>query len=213
MVLAYGKFDPDLNPPPFSNWSKAMSAVEIDLFQYYSWKMSVTSYFDSWVKRKSIKLIPRIGIRTQRMAEEYEDAIGLWNEAHRDETAYFLIHSGRKEWMPDAVMKELRKLPRNEKYFFEWGQADSKSSTSFLETLDCFQGWVIDPDWHHASLRSIEAVSLNFKLHGWNEERWTRRYGAVQVARILRTLKKYEHSCLTLSYSGKVAEATLFAHF
>ena len=209
MQLAYGKFDPDLNPPPFSDWSKALTAVEIDLFQYYSWKPKVAAYFNSWVKRKGIRIIPRLGIRTQRAPEEYRDAVGLWSEMHHKETLYFLVHSGRKQWTFEQSIKEIKKLPF-EKYFFEWGKSDSTQELEFIKSFDCFHGWVIDPDWHRSSMDRLRNVPIHYKLHGWSDERWIRRYGESQALRILRTVKKQD-AVLTLSYSGKVLEAPLFA--
>ena len=104
--IAYGKFDPDLNPIPFSDWSKGFSAVEIDLVRYYQWKPKVVRYFRDWVSRKKLKLIPRISIRTQRDATEYEDLIGLWNEVFREHTLYHSIYSGRKKWEPELSLRE-----------------------------------------------------------------------------------------------------------
>ena len=146
MRLAYGKFDPELNPPPFSEWSKALTAVEIDLFQYYSWKPRISAYFHSWVKTKGIRIVPRIGVRTQRAPEEYQDAISLWKEAHDGETLYFSVHSSRKEWNPDQTIKELKKLPQTEKFFLEWGKDDAAKGVAFIKSLECFQGWVVVND-------------------------------------------------------------------
>ena len=165
MQLAYGKFDPDLTPPPFSGWSKSLTAVEIDLFQYDSWKPKISAYLDSWVKRKNIRIIPRIGIRTHRSVDEYQDAINLWLESYCEETI-FLVHSGRKEWVCDQTITEIKKLPQTEKYFFEWRKVDSIAGVEFIKKLECFQGWVVDPEWHHSSISGLNNTLLNFQLHG-----------------------------------------------
>jgi hypothetical protein len=210
MQVAYGKFDPEINPPPFSNWSKAFNVIEIDLFQYYSWKPKTAEYFRAWIQRKGIRIIPRVGVRTKRSPEEYQDAVNLWSDVYGAETAYFLVYSGRQEWTSIQTLKELQSLPKNQKYFFEWGKLDSVRGVDFIKQLNLFRGWVIDPEWHHGFLSSLSDTPLHFKLHGWSEERWVRRYGVSQVSRMLRVVKKREGAILTLAYSGKVAEAPLF---
>ena len=211
MKLAYGKFDPDLNPPPFSSWSAVFSVVEVDLFQYYSWKPKTVAFFNYWVKRNGVEILPRIGIRLQRSPEEYQDAIAIWRERFHDQTIGFLVHSGRKEWIPEESLKELLKLSPDEKYFFEWGKNDSVGGVEFIKRLKFFRGWVVDPDWHRRSLPRLNDSRLIFKLHGWCDERWVRRYGDPHSIRILQTVKKCEGAVLILSYSGKLAEAGLFS--
>jgi hypothetical protein len=119
--------------------------------------------------------------------------------------------SGRKEWQEDQHLKEFKKLPLTEKYFFEWGQSDSVSGTNFLRRFEFFGGWIVDPHWHGKFIPALSNVSLHYKLHGWSEERWVRRYGLPEAERVLRAFKESEAVCLTLSYSGKVSEAALFA--
>ncbi len=209
--LAYGKFDPDLNPPPFSDWSKAFTAVEIDLVQFFLWKPKVIQYFNQWVKKKELSIIPRFSVRTQRERSEYEDLIQIWNESFASQTLYYSVYSGRKKWDLDLSLKELKKLPLNEKsYFFEWAQDDRSLNTIELQSLESFGGFVVDPDWHAKHLSKMNDVSLRFKLHGWNEQRWVRRYGEANSAKIKRIVGSKEDASLVLSYSGKVEEASLF---
>lgn len=214
MQIAYGKFDPDLNPPPFSDWSKTFRVVEIDLFQFFSWDLKIASYFKAWVKRKGLKIIPRIGLRTERSQAVYREAMDLWNEEFGAATLYFAVHSGRKEWLPEFTLKPIQQLPMTEKYFFEWGKEDSQKTTEFISSQGSMQGklcgWVVDPHWHSLSFLKSDPVKIHFKLHGWSEERWIRRYGTTGSKRILRLMQGSQNSVLTLSYSGKVIEAPLF---
>ena len=210
MQLVYGKFDPDLNPPPFSDWSNAFSAVEIDLFQYSAWQKKLSDTFHAWLGRKNLSVVLRIGVRTQRSGDEYSDAISLWNERYLQSTLYLSVYSGRQVWEPLEAMKELKKLPLANRYFFEWGKDDTVKSTEFIKSIEAFEGWVLDPDWHSKSIASLAEQSMRFKLHGWNEERWVRRYGEPSAQRISRKLEKLSGQSLTLSYSGKVPEAPFF---
>jgi hypothetical protein len=214
MQLAYGKFDPDLNPPPFSEWSKSFGAVEIDLFQTFSWAPKVSSYFRSWVRRKGLQLIPRIGLRTERSRASYQEAVDIWNDQFRDETLYFAVHSGRKSWVPEFALNPILQLPVQERYFFEWGKEDTLKGTDFISSLDfssrSLGGWVVDPHWHNLSFMKTCPFKVHFKLHGWSDERWIRRYGVPQSKKILRLMQTIQNQVLTLSYSGKVIEAPLF---
>ena len=211
MKLAYGKFSPDLNPPPFSEWSTSLTAVEVDLFEYFSWKSKVVDYFYAWIDRKELSVIVRVGVRTQRSADEYREAFALWMERFKDRTIYFAVHSGRKEWDLSLAMNELRKLPIEWKYFFEWGKDDSIRGTEVIKSLGSFGGWIVDPDWHSKSIPLLKDTLVHFKLHGWSDERWVRRYGVSQASRINRIVRSRDDAALTLSYSGKVPEAFLFA--
>ncbi len=210
MQLAYGKFDPDINPPPFSDWSKSFGAVEIDLIQYSGWKPRFKSYFQNWVARKEITIIPRLSIRTQRETDFYAEIIQDWHSLYSEQTSFLMVSSGRKFWNQALTEKEHLKLPMNQQYFFEWGQDDEPLTTAFLEKLPIFKGLVLDPDVHQRYLQKIH-VPLQFKLHGWHDARWVRRYGKGGVAKIQRTLQKHAHANLILSYSGKVEEAPLFS--
>ena len=215
MQLAYGKFDPDLNPIPFSDWSNALSAVEIDLVQYFQWKPKVAQYFQEWILRKDLKIIPRVSLRTQREVSEYEDLFQIWNERFSKSTLYFSIYSGRKKWEIDLSLREIRKLPTSVSCFFEWAQEDRIINTTYLLDQSQFAGFVLDPHWHQRHFPKVDGMKLRFKLHGWHEERWMRRYGVPLITKISRSIQKAvknpDETSLVLSYSGKTEEAPLFA--
>jgi hypothetical protein len=210
VLLAYGKFDPDLNPIPFSDWSKAYGAVEIDLIQFFQWKPKVSEFFKKWILKNELMIIPRLSIRTQREADEYLELFQIWEESFKDQTLYYSIYSGRKKWEPEYALKELKKLPPEQRYCFEWAQEDRLENSSFLFELHSFSTFVVDPHWHLKQLKKLENIPLRFKLHGWNEERWVRRYGMPLISKISRTIASSELKSLVLSYSGKTEEAVLF---
>ena len=207
---AYGKFDPDTYQPPFSNWPKAFTAVEIDLFGYFLWKPKVSAFFSSWVKRKGIQVIPKFSIRVKRTREEYQEALACWIEMFEQQTLYFLVQSGRSLWEQWDATNEIKKLPPNFPFYFEWGREDSPRSVAWIREFPQARGWVVDPSWHTSFLKVLKKTSIHFKLHGWNEERWVRRYGVTEIEKLKRIMKSYPEASMILSYSGKVAEVGYF---
>jgi hypothetical protein len=215
MILVFGKFDPETNPVPFTSWSKHFSAAEIELPQYFAWKPRARQYFQKWVMQKHVRLIPRVSMRPNREVSEFEDWLSLWNEAWGSQTLYWSIYSGRRAWDEDLARVQLERFESlKQKYWVEWGQNDGVSTTRFFEAKKFFGGLVVDPGWH--PMKTLKAQpNLRFKLHGWHEARWMRRYGPVQAEKIRRICqqgvnKNAETTTLVLSYSGKVEEAKLF---
>jgi hypothetical protein len=214
MILAFGKFDPDLNPVPFQQWSRHFAAAEIELPQYFAWKPRVRQYLRSWTLKHEIRLIPRVSIRTQREQAEYEEWVSLWNEEWGPQTLYWSLYSGRRAWDEDLAALQIQRFEKaKQDYWVEWGQLDRLATTRFFESRPNFKGIVVDPGWH--SFRGFSAGiknnAIRFKLHGWHEARWMRRYGEAQATKITKLCHKYSESpTLVLSYSGKVDEAGLF---
>lgn len=184
-------------------------ALEVDLLRYFQWNSKELKAFHAFIKKHRLKVVPRLSLRMKREISEYEDLFQIWNEKFGDQTLYYSIYSGKKKWDP-LTNAELKKLPKKLEYFFEWGQDDTAASTDFLTALANFAGLVIDPHWHSKHLSKLKSP-LRFKLHGWNEERWVRRYGVQQSALIMKRISKYQKSSLVLSYSGKQAEQELFS--
>lgn len=210
MNLAYGKFDPTQNPKPYVNWQPQFSAIEIDLIQFFKWKPNVQRHFRSWTLKNHIKMIPRLSMRPVRESSEYADLFQIWDDVFKNETLYYSLFSGRKDWDEELALSEIKKLPRDTKFYFEWGKDDHLPNTLFLTEFHAFEGWVLDPHWHAHELKKIKKQSVRFKLHGWCDDRWVRRYGVKLSLTILKTIRSYQNTSLVLSYSGKNEEAPLF---
>ena len=213
MHLAYGKYDLELNLISAEDWPKCFDSIEIDLIQFYQSKQKVKNQFIKLIKNKQLKVIPRLMIKTDRESSEYDDLFSIWGELFNQHTLYYSVYSGKKKWDSDLILSEIKKLPHHHSYFFEWSREDRKENTHFLTKLPQFGGFVLDPHWH-AHHFPISAIPIRFKLHGWNEQRWFRRYGAILSAKILKLIlmrkNKIITTSLTLAYSGKFDEAPYF---
>ena len=209
MILALGKLSLESDKASLKA-SCAFDAVEVELLNYFGWKTKTKIQFKAWVKKNKLCVIPRLSLKLKREASEYQELFTIWDEEWKACTLYYSVYSGSKSWDQDRLLSQMKRLPSDRSFFFEWAQEDRAKNASFIAEFSQFQGFVVDPVWHQKHMRSLKNRFLRFKLHGWNEERWVRRYGPSQAQKIMNTLKNYPEASLVLAYSGRFAETDLF---
>ncbi len=160
---------------------------------------------------------------------EWAERIQIWREQWQEITEqvdHFVLSSGNTAWNPDLHLQSLKALPRELPLFFEWGKNDTLSNVEFLRRQPHFAGWVTDPLWHRIPIlrargrrmaaaqgarRALRAEFRHFKLHGWHDGRWIRRYGESQIQEVRQSLDAIgEDTTLTLHYSGRWEQGPLF---
>jgi hypothetical protein len=209
--LALGKFTPD----HFSHFSKAFSNVEVDLAAYFKWEPRQQKRFRDWIEKKSMGVIPRVSLRTQKSEEEFSDLFVAGMEEFKERLQFFLIASGRKNFDLARDLRMHRALVHAQKQslaplFFEWGEEDDLKTMLPVKDTYPGSGMVLDLDVHRSSVKKCEGP-IHFKLHGWHPERWMRRYGESLTPKLVKRIPKAGSFILILSHSGRVEEGHSFA--
>jgi hypothetical protein len=195
---------------------RAFEVLELDLLQYFQRSPRERARIRSRLKKSSTEIIGKVSLRFSSGCDELGDLFQVALEEFDADLRFWSIASGFKRfdrWEESSLLRRLAHLRGahaslgSRPWFFEWGIEDRLTTTAFLMDSFAGAGFIVDLDFHARDFRRLE-VPLHFKLHGWHTERWVRRYGPTQVARLLKRMRP--HTLLILAHSGRLEEADLF---
>lgn len=192
LFLGLSKYDPSLVKKSDVKHFQTLEFNAPDCFQWKKFKPA-----------PSLKYIPRMSLRYSRDLAETQEQITLIRELLGESLLFWNCYGARDDY-------SFYSLPKDFKFWYEWSQKDDLDSTRYLlKNTNCL-GFILDLDWHQTHIKKVARLTaLHFKLQGWDEVRWVRRYGPEKSKQLLQKLPS--DSGLILSHSGRVAEALLFS--
>ena len=166
-----------------------------------------------------MSVLARTVLRPIRDPESLPERLRLVEEELEGVVRLQILASGRRLFEPEPADLWIRSIQETLRgcrtpVTLEWGEHDGASAMSRWIQMLPGAGWVIDPDRHRVTKKTLPQV-VHHKLHGWHPARWVRRYGPRRALEIVdKTLKSrspVDEGFLVLSHSGRIEEFEVFS--
>lgn len=185
---------------------EVFSGIELDLQYYFSLTLAARKRFKHWIQKTEFKIILKINLR-RHASDSLLEGIAIWEEEWKDRTLSMMISSGYRSWDLERDTQKIALLTSFAEIQLECGKDENHKELKKIETKHVQIDFVLDLDWHRTLLKKFRHPEI-YKIHGWNEVRWVRRYGELKINSMKKLLGKKVF--LILAYSGRFEEAQKF---